>query len=388
MQTHFSSHTTTNNQFTIKILTKIEEVSREDWNKVYPDILEGYAFYKTLDESRMPGFIFYYILIYQGDKLIGSAPCFFTIYRLDMTIQGPFKKLSQALKKIFPGLFSLKAVICGSPACEGRIGIASDNQAEILAAIVKGLEKIAEDNGSSVIGFKDFSPHYTPLLDSLLQKGFFKIPMYPSVEIDLNFNNFEEYLKTLSHSSRKSIRKKFKRAAALPKIEYQVKNDLRQDLEKAQQLYKQVLNNSEVQFEEYTAEFLKSISRNMPNEVKFFLWYIEKKLVAFNLCLVSKDTMVDEYLGLDYSLAYKYGLYFITFRDILTWCIENGIKKYESGAMAYEAKRRLGHRFIPLYAYAKHLNRAINPFLALLGVILQPRNFDPELKDLYRRGLL
>ena len=33
-----------------RVARKITEIPADDWNKVYPNILEGYNFYKTLDE--------------------------------------------------------------------------------------------------------------------------------------------------------------------------------------------------------------------------------------------------------------------------------------------------------------------------------------------------
>lgn len=373
---------------TIKIIKRIEEVPEEEWCKVFPDILESYRFFKTIDESHFEGFTLYYILVYRETEIVGAAPCFFMEYALDMTVQGPLKNLTTVIKKAFPNIFSLRVVLCGSPACEGRIGISDENKLKVLEAIVCALERIAKDKASSVIAFKDFSPDFTGILDHLLKDGFSKVPMYPSVEIDLRFKTFDEYLKSLSRSSRKSLKKKFRKAARLAKIDCQITNDLGELLDTAYSLYQQIFSKSDIHFERYTKDFLKNISKNMPDEVRYFLWRIDGKLVAFNLCFVSKDVIIDEFLGLDYSLAYKYSLYFITFRDIITWCIENGIRKYESGAMAYETKRRLGHKFIPLYIYAKHLNRYINPFFKILCAILKPENFDDDLKTLYRKGLL
>jgi predicted N-acyltransferase len=371
-------------QLTIKIVRKIEEISPEDWLRVFPDILENYYFFKTSDESNFERFSFYYILVYQKDEVVGCAPCFYMDYPLDTTIQSPLKHLSNAVRKIFPNLLNLRAVVCGSPACEGRIGIAAEDKLKILEAVSCALEQIAKDNKASVIAFKDFSPDYTQFMDYLIKKGFYKLAGYPSVEINMRFRTFEEYLKNLSHANRKSLRRKFRRAEKLPKIDCRITNDLGELLDAAYGLYLQTFSKSEIHFEEYTKDFLKNISKNMPNEVKYFLWSINGRLVAFNLCLASKDALVDEFLGLDYSVAYKYSVYFITWRDILTWCIENGIKKYESGALAYETKRRLGCKFVPVYIYVKHMNKFINPFFKILCILLKPENFDVELKTLYR----
>ena len=118
----------------------------------------------------------------------------------------------------------------------------------------------------------------------------------------------------------------------------------------------------------------------MPKQTKYFLWRIDGKLVAFLFCLVSKDVMIDYYVGLDYSVAYKYHLYFIKFRNTINWCIKHGIKKYEMGTTGYEPKRRLGLDFVPLYIYARLRNRALQPIFNLICQFLKFENFDPDLK--------
>ena len=123
----------------------------------------------------------------------------------------------------------------------------------------------------------------------------------------------------------------------------------------------------------------------MPDETKFFLWRMDGKLVAFALCLVSGDYFIDYYLGFDYSVAYQYHLYHVRFRDLMKWCIENKIKKYDMGYTAYEPKRRLGFNLVPLTVYAKHRNKLFNPFLKILGYLLQPANFEPVFKELRKR---
>lgn len=52
------------------------------------------------------------------------------------------------------------------------------------------------------------------------------------------------------------------------------------------------------------------------------------------------------------------------------------------GSTGYEPKRRLGFDFIPLYIYAKHRNKLINPILKFFSHILKPENFDPVFKEL------
>lgn len=377
-----------NPQLTTKIIRKVEEVSPEDWSRVFPDILESYYFFRAIDESSFCEFSFYYILVYNNTSLVGIAPCFLMNYPLDTTIEGPFKKITGKLINLFPRLLNPKIIICGSCTCEGRIGISQEYKNSVFKEMICAMEEIAKEESVSMLAFKDFSIQYNDILNMLSSFGYYRMASFPSVELDIHFKSFEEYLKTLSRSTRKDLKRKFSKLDTLEKITFKVSNSLDDLLDNAYELYLQTFSKSDVQFEKIPKDFFTSISRNMPSEAKFFTWHLNDKLIAFNLCLSANGKLIDEYIGMDYAYAYKFNLYFVTFRDIINYCIENGIKKYESGALTYEPKRRLGCNFLPLNIYAKHNNKIINPFFKILCCLIKPENFDPVLRKMKKEGLI
>ena len=125
-----------------RVIKRIEEVSPESWNKVFPNVPEGYYFLKTLDESNFNQFSFYYILVYEHKQLVGAAPCFTVNYSLDTSVNGPLRKFSNAIKKVFPNLFSIKALVCGIPMGQGQIGITGFTST-ILEAIERRMGYLA-----------------------------------------------------------------------------------------------------------------------------------------------------------------------------------------------------------------------------------------------------
>lgn len=79
---------------------------------------------------------------------------------------------------------------------------------------------------------------------------------------------------------------------------------------------------------------IRQIDRNI------WLWRKDGRLVAFVFGLLSGEFLSAYYLGLDYAVAYDYHLYFIRFRDVMKWCIANGIKRWDVGVTGYEPKKR------------------------------------------------
>ena len=347
--------------FRIEIVRKIEDIPLQDWNRVFPNVLEGYPFFKTLDESGFEQFSFYYILVYDDFTLVGAAPCFLMNYPLETTLQGPLKNIADTLKKFFPPIFNLRALICGYPMGPGQLGVQGDFN-RMFDAILKRMDKIASDEKVSVLAFKDFGCAYTGALDRLQQEGFCKFESLPSTEMDIAFNDFEHYLSTLSGATRYDLRRKFKKVDGRVKIDMEVTGELGDALDEAFALFLQTEAKGEIHFEKIPKTFFEKIAENMPGTAKYFLWRVNGKLVAFTFCLVSDERFIDYYLGLDYTVAHQYHLYFVRFRDLMNWCIQNKIKKYEMGNTGYDPKKRLDFKFIPLYVYPKHRNKWINPF--------------------------
>lgn len=366
--------------FTTRVVDRISDIPESDWKKVYPDVLENYSFFKNLDEAGLDQFFLRYIIVYNKKVPVAATSIFLLNYSMDTSINGPLRRVTNSIKKRFPNIFSIKTVVCGMPMGEGRIGNL-DNDEAILHAILRKLEHIAKKNEAAVIAFKDFKETYSAFLQPLKKYGFAKFDSLPTTVLNVKFKNFEEYLKTLSGANRYDLRRKFKKVDGKIKIDLEIKEDLNDsELNVVYKLYMDIIDKHDMGFEILPISFFKNISRNMPGNVKYFLWRIEGKLVAFLLCLVSKDTLIDYYVGLDYSIAHKYHLYFLKFRDTLNWCIDNNIKKYEMGITGYEPKRRLGFEFVPLYIYAKLRNRALRPVFNLICQFLKFEYFDPSLQ--------
>jgi predicted N-acyltransferase len=366
--------------FSAKVAKRISDIPENEWKRVYPDVLESYNFFKNLDEANLDQFALHYIMVYDRKTPVAAAPFFLLNYSLDTSINGPLRRVTNSIKKRFPNIFSIKAVVCGMPIGEGRIGNIGHNNA-VMEAIVHKLEHMAKKNKAAMIAFKDFQPQYTGMLDPLKKNGFTKFDSLPTTILDVKFKDFEEYLNTLSAANRYDLRRKFRKVDGHVKIDLEIVDDLAEPvLREVYKLYLDIVKKHDMGFELLPIAFFEKISKNMPGNIKYFLWRIDGKLVAFLLCLVSKDTLIDYYVGMDYSIAHKYHLYFLKFRDILNWCIKNNIKRYEMGITGYEPKRRLGFNFVPLYLYAKLRNRALRPAFNFMCQFLKFEHFDPSIK--------
>jgi len=370
----------------IKVTKTISEIPFEDWSSVYPKAPENYYFFKTIDESGFDQFKFFYIMVYDKEIPVAAAPSFVMRFDLDMTVKGLLRVFYKAVERVIPNIFTPKILMIGIPMGQGRVGIAPghDGVFEVLCGC---FEKIARQERAALINFKDFTNEYEGMLRPLLKRGFIKIESLPSTDMDISFSSFEEYLKSLGRVSRDGIKRKFKKTDSRVKFDLEITPSLDEaSLTQVHALYLQTLERQDIGLERLPLDFFRMISKNMPGEIKYFLWRMNGKIVAFALCIISEDQFIDYYLGFDYSVAHEYNLYFIRFRDLMNWCIEHGMKRYEMGPTTYEPKRRLGFRFIRLFFYMKHRNPIINPFLGFISYFMKPESFDPVFKEIKKQN--
>lgn len=368
---------------TYKILDSISQIEKQGWDSVFGDIPEGYQFYKTVEESGLKEFDFYYLALYQEGRIISIAPLFVTDFNLDIAAEGLIEKIMQGLRRsVSPRFLIFKTLFCGSPFGEnGILGFADGvNRADVLSEMVKIILEFCRAKGIPMIIFKDFLKGEASLPRSLSAQGFLEVKSFPSVITDLDFSSFDEYLRSLSNSTRKGLRKNIKRAYALADIDVKVTDDIDAVAQEIFRLYENTYNNGTTKFERLTKEFFIKAAKNMPGQAKFFLYYVNGKLGAFNLCFVYKDLLIDKFIGFDYDISRRHSLYFVSWCFNIEWCLKNSIRYYQTGQTDYHPKLRLGGRLVPLYVYLRHGNPLLNSILRMLAVFLKPENFDLDIK--------
>ena len=160
----------------------------------------------------------------------------------------------------------------------------------------------------------------------------------------------------------------------------EVVNDITSHVEQLYPLYLQVHERSPMQFEHLTKDFFCRVGREMPERARFFVWRQLGRPIAFSLALLCDDTIYDECLGLDYSVALDLHLYFYTMRDVISWAIGQGLRWYCSGPLNYDPKLHLRHELAPLDLYVRHARSFLNPIFRVAVKYLEPTRHDPILR--------
>lgn len=335
------------------------------WREAFQDLAKDHRYSEIVADTL--GFDCRALIVEdEAGGVRALQPCFFVEQDLVLAAHPAIRSFAAGVRRFAPGFLRPKMLMVGCAAGEGY-GLAA---AEMSGLLHEGALASARAAGARLVVWKDIPATHRATLRALRNPPAHCVHLasMPATKLLLDFRSFDEYLaRRLSRATRKNLRRKFKALADAPPLVLTVTNDLGEAVEQALALYEQVFRRSKLQFEHLNQDFLEQLAARMPERVRFFLWRQEGRLVAFSLCLIHGGVLYDEYLGLDYRVALDLHLYFVTFRDIVTWALAHGLTAYHSTPLNYEPKLRLGFELRPLDLYvtltSPTLRRLARPFL-------------------------
>jgi hypothetical protein len=366
---------------TVSISSRKEIALLPQWQTAFASERKDHRFYELLEDTLKGDFDYGYILVRNGKDICAIQPYFVVDQDLVAGIQRHAKKLVGCIRRLWPRFMRARTLMVGCAAGEGHLDGSELSQDAIAELLSQSLPRLARDLNSVMVVLKEFPAKYRASLQSFQRAGFTRVPSMPMTRLSIDYKDFEDYLdKKLSPRTRAKVRRKLRSAGrAQPKITMSVVDNVSAVVDEVYPLYLSVFERSPLQFEKLTKEFLCQIGDRMPDKVRFIIWRQEKRTIAFALCMLQGDAIYHEYVGFDYSVAFKLNLYYRVFHDIVEWAISNGYHQFHSGSLNYDPKWHLRHSLDPLDLYVRHTSAPINAVLKWLLPLLEPTRSDRSL---------
>jgi hypothetical protein len=367
----------------IEVATRSELARYPHWARAFSGERKDHRYYELVEDTIRQGFEYRYFVIKDAYGEVRAIQPFFILDQdLLAGVGGPAAAAAQFIRRWWPGFMTTRTLMVGCTAGEGHLDrvdeLSRRRDAELLADTIQKHARILK---ARLIVLKEFPAEYRTSLEGFTRNGFTRVPSLPMVNLDINYTDFEDYMKRgVSGKTRSHLRRKFRDASLEAPIEMSVVTDVTPIIDDIYPLYLQVYERSTLRFEMLTKEYLCSIGRLMPDKVRFFIWRQGGKVIGFSLSLVHGDAVCNEYLGLDYSVALRLHLYFYAFRDTMTWAIANGYKRYLSTGLSYDPKWHLRFDLYPLDLYVRHTSRIMNAVLSRVLPFLEPTRHDKTLR--------
>jgi Acetyltransferase (GNAT) domain len=365
----------------------VDQIASED-RPAFESGFRGYAldhrYYEITQSALGKQFEHLYLLLKDATGTTRAVQPFLLVHQ-DLIMGTPafVRRAVESARRVFPSFLKLPMIMVGCSAGEGDIACdtVSGEIGWTMDGLKEALPQVGRVLGAWMIVFKDYPKSYRSFLDLMVTGGFTRVPSMPATGMELSFRDFEDYLSTkLSHAMRKNLRRKFRKSAEGPPIEFEVVTDITPHAEEVLPLYQGVYQRAAQKFEELNVTYLAELGKKMPDRSRFLIWRIEGRIVAFASCIVHDGVLRDNYIGLDYSVALDRHLYFVTWRDTVIWAMANGYRYYHSAPLNYDPKLHFRMELEPLDLCVRATNPLFNVILRRLLPILEPTRYDPVLK--------
>ncbi len=366
--------------YRIKVLKSIKEIDKDSWNSLIDKdkIICSHDFLRAVEESHINDCEFFYLLIYNNANQIVAHTWIYTMSMDLLTIaKGVLKKIIDFIRIFFPGFLIVKITECGSPIALGNIFSISirprEKRNRILDLIVKTMADIGWKNKANLLIIRDFYKKDLEFDKELTKCGLFQANNLPDVQMDIRWETFDEYLKSLRYNYRRFV-KKCMGVIEKEKIKVEYVENFKVYVPIIRKLYFSCYQNArEYRREILTEDFFYKTNEYMKDKSGVLLLKKGQEVIGFAYFLLDDYTARLLYVGFNYETKKKYLTYFNIFYQGLKFAIDNKFKKIELGVTTYEFKMKMGGEVTSLYAYIKHLNGILNFILKKTNKFLFPR---------------
>ncbi|MET0777563.1 MAG: GNAT family N-acetyltransferase [Pseudomonas mandelii] len=358
----------------------IEAIDRSAWNACFPGELEDWDYYRAVEQAGIADFRWRYLALYENEVLVAAAVAFTTAYSLDTTVQGPGKRVTEQLRRWWPGLLDVRLYALGSPVAEQcHVGTARQIDPARRPALLEQLLILARNDadqaGIGLLAVKDASHRDPQWLQACQAAGLQSMPGLPSAELPIRFGSVDAYLGTLGKSTRKDLRRTLRGQG--PRIEWRrAVEDL---LPHMMALYEATLSRSDLTFERLPSDYFRQVLEHLDERAACVLYWVGDELVAFNLVLLDEQRLVDKFFAHDLTRTREHNLYVRSWLANVDYCIEHGIPIYACGQAGYASKLRLGCSFTGNTVFFRHRNRVLDGLLRLVKMFIRPDRSDPAM---------
>lgn len=348
----------------------ITTFSHNDWSSALGNnILKSYDFIKAVEDSGIKHFDIHYLYSKENSNIRTIIPLFIYNFNLDLLTCEAIKNFAQGIRKRFPNFLKMRILFVGTPIaiCDHLIGINGINgdYKDQFRETFKEIKKTSKEFDAKLILFKEIPANETTLLECFKENDIAIGKSLPNsyVLLDDKLGNWMDSFKT---RYRRRIKRQIKNADKNKNFNWQFIDDFDEHCEVFEELYQQILNNSNYQFESLNSQFFFNTSTALKENCKALICTNKQsEIVCFELIITQGDTIIPIYLGLDYDYLKDGDLYFSCINKLIQYAEKNNFKKIKFGQTSYQAKAYSGAIFEELILGAYSCNPIIQKIISL-----------------------
>ena len=343
--------------FLVSIHASIEEIDWSQWDSLVNNRLFHTAIWmKLLEVSLQEHVTPLYITVEKENQLMGAGVCYYTTE----------KKFG----------YPIPVINCTYPLSEDMaLFTRSPDDGEVFSVLVETLETIASEKKAwALLITKSPDGLYGEILK---EKGYHRLHLIPTTYLDIPWNTFQDYLKSLPRKAKKNIRHTLNqgRRKGLQIVHSQ---DL-SDIEHLYELFSAAMDrHGHTHLIPCTLEVFQNFARYVSDYTYVARCYRGDDLLGYWMYFFDGNIASLAISGIDKTYSKEYNTYFNICYDTIREMIEQGCERAWFGITTYEVKRRIGCTVKPTAASVKIRNPLLNE---LVEPVVTLRNY--QLKKTY-----
>ena len=341
------------NNLTCTCVPGLDGLSSADLGRLFPEPSRTAHFLSLLKESGVDGYTLHTIVVLQNDAPVLLVPLFEARFDLATFVKGWLKIVLNVAGRLIPSVFRPRVLSVGSLATEwSELGIHPAIDAETLDAACSmafdAVQTLAVKLNSDIVALYNFNQYGN--LPGELITAFNRVQYRSCARLAIDFSSIEEYLNRLSKAARKDLRRKMRVA---PEFRVLRSTTIAPYLDRIYALYLETAARGPLALGRHTRTFFELICDRVPG-AEYTLYFVREELAAFNLLVVTEESMVDKFFCMEYGIGRTYNLYVLSWLENVRTCIERNIPFYYTGQGTEKTKAHLGATFVPSFIFFKH----------------------------------
>jgi predicted N-acyltransferase len=342
----------------VKVFRSVDEIGRDAIDSISDDFFFTYEWFRTLETQRSFDVSPMYICVYEKGKLIAVAPCFIDLQD-HFFIDGP--RSTPVIKKLVNlghrfGFCQKHLLLCYSPFClRSKVLFKKSSEKEALLSLLSSkIDEICRKQKFLFSSFLFVSEFDRALMGNLQSLGYLKSLGTKTLYLDVNWSSFGDYLKSLKHKTRLTIRREIRKCA-----ENGVTIEKREikglSVKLSELLSNHILKYSKNAINIFTPIFFEKLNQHARDKIKVFIAKKNNELVGFSLFTQHEETLDAWMCGFNYDALTNtdFAYFNLGYYAPIQWAIDEGIKKIYYRRKSEKIKLDRGCKSERTYAFVK-----------------------------------
>jgi len=368
----------------IRFVESERQIPADLWQACFPPPLEGRWWFRAMEQGGLEDqFDFFYALVEDEGRIVGIAPAFMMDVGIEMVVPEGVLPLFRLMGKVSRSALYQRTLFAGSPCSdEGVVGLLPGvDRSTALLALHDAFDAESRRRQASMLVWKDFPAAWNQDFAWLkARRRLFSMHSFPGTEAALGASGRDSYYAGLKSSRRYTMQRKLKRSRQMAELSVEaVQFPDSAVLDEVFALFWQTYEKASTRFEVLNRGFFDRLAEL---ELSHFILLRDVKdgaLVAFMLCFVQGEHVINKFIGLDYARPKDWSLYFRLWDAVVDWAGARGATAIQSGQTGYRAKIEMGHRLVPMFNHFRHRNPLVHWVYAKVAAGVNWHTLDKDL---------